>query len=81
MWLSQFFTGGEGYALDVYGGIANVCSFLLAGRREGKTNMLRALEPTMKAETRTRRALEKCMFEREICLVLDDTDSLNELKG
>ena len=35
-----------------------------------ETNMFRALEPTMKAEARTRRALEKCIFERLVALIL-----------
>ena len=47
------------------------CEFVEVGDgTEGKTNMFRALEPTMKAEASTRRALEKRIFERLGVMVL-----------
>ena len=51
------------------------------GREERKTNMLRAMEPTMKVEASTRRALENCIFERRICLNLNDTNFLGDLEN
>ena len=55
--------------------------FRVEGGEKRKTDMLRALEPTMKAEARTRRALEKCIFERENCLIWNDTDCLDDLES
>lgn len=37
---------------------------LLEGGRKWKTNIFKALEPTMKTEASTRRALEKCILEQ-----------------
>ena len=49
--------------------------------KEWKTNMFRALEPTIKAEASTRRALENCIFNKGICLILGDIDWLGDLES
>ena len=75
-------TREEGYALDLYVRLDGA-GYVFVGRekrREGKTDMFRALEPTMKAEASMRRALENCMFDRGVCLKEGDFDCLGDLE-
>ena len=46
------------------------CAVAEKAKEMGKTNMFRALEPTINAEASTRRALENCIVERLVFLVL-----------
>ena len=46
------------------------CAIAENANEMGKTNMFRALEPTIKAEASTRRALENCIVEKLVFLVL-----------
>ena len=75
-------TREEGYTLDLYVRLDGAgCVFVgREKRREGQTNMFRALEPMMKAEASKRRALENCMFDRGVCLKEGDIDFLDDLE-
>ena len=66
----------EEIARDIQMQLDNASCTFAQGVNEGKTNMFKALEPTMKAEASTRRALEKCISELGIGLAFDYFDCL-----